>query len=268
VNRLRRAAAPISERAWEAIDDEAQRTLRHFLAARRVVDFEGPRGWDHATETLGGVDELPPLRDAVTTRLRRVLPLMELRTEFEISREVLDAIDSGLRDPDLSTVRDAAREVALAEDEAVFNGYKAAGIAGIKSDTPHQPLEITESYQEYPRSVAQAVGRLHDEGIAGPYAIALGPRCYTGVIETTERGGFPVLEHIRMIVGGPIVSALAVDGAVVLSRRGGDFTLTSGGDFAIGYVTHDDRSVRLFLEESMTFRNSGPEAAVALVYPG
>ncbi len=59
----------------------------------------------------------------------------------------------------------------------------------------------------------------------GPYAIALGPRCYTGVVETTERGGYPVFEHLRMILGGPVVWAPAVDGAVVLSQRGGDFEL-------------------------------------------
>jgi uncharacterized linocin/CFP29 family protein len=265
VNRLRREAAPISERSWTAIDEEAQRTLRHFLAGRRLVDFEGPKGWEHSTETLGGVDEIPSSRDGVSARLRRVLPMLELRAEFTVARDVLDAIDTGLRDPDLAPVTDAAREVAMAEDDAIFNGYKAAGIVGIKSDSPHDDVSIGDRYEEYPKLVARAISLLQEEGVGGPYALALGPRCHTGVIET-DHGGYPVLEHIRLILGGPIVLARAVDGAVVVSRRGGDFTLTSGSDFAIGYVSHDDRSVRLFIEESMTFRNSGPEAAAALVY--
>ena len=48
--------------------------------------------------------------------------------------------------------------------------------------------------------------------------------------------------------------APAVDGAVVLSQRGGDFELTVGQDFAIGYRSSDAASVDLYLEESTTFR--------------
>ena len=72
-------------------------------------------------------------------------------------------------------------------------------------------------------------------GIGGPYAIALGPRCYEGVIETTEKGGYPLLEHLGLILGGPVIWAPAVDGAIVLSQRGGDFALTIGQDISIAY---------------------------------
>jgi uncharacterized linocin/CFP29 family protein len=57
-----------------------------------------------------------------------------------------------------------------------------------------------------------------------------------------------------------------VDGAVVMSVRGGDFELTVGQDFSIGYLEHDATSVRLCLLESMTFRVLTPEAAVPLAY--
>jgi uncharacterized linocin/CFP29 family protein len=148
----------------------------------------------------------------------------------------------------------------------VFHGYDAAGIVGISDSTPHSPIVIRDDYNQYPGTVARAVATLQAAGIAGPYAIALGPRCYTGVIETTERGGYPVLEHIRLILGGPVVWAPAVAGAVVVSQRGGDFELTCGQDFSIGYLDHDADSVRLYLEESMTFRALSADAGVALVY--
>ena len=107
---------------------------------------------------------------------------------------------------------------------------------------------------------------LQTSGVAGPYAVALGPRCYTGVIETTEMGGYPVLEHLRLITGGPVLWAPGVDGAVVLSTRGGDFELTVGQDVSIGYLDHDATSVHLYLEESFTFKVLTPEAAVYLAY--
>jgi uncharacterized linocin/CFP29 family protein len=267
VNHLLRELAPVSDAAWEAIEEEASRTLCHFLAARKLVDFSGPHGWEHSAETLGRVD---PLSDAPATgvdaAIRRMQPLAELRTRFELSRRELEAIDRGSRDYDLQVVIDAARQAASAEDAAVFHGYDPAGIAGVSQSTPHAPIVIGDDYNQYPGTVARAVATLQDAGISGPFAIALGPRCYTGVIETTEHGGYPVLEHIRLILGGPIVWAPAVDGAIVVSLRGGDFQLTCGQDFSIGYLDHDADNVRLYLEESMTFRALSPDAGIALVY--
>ena len=102
-------------------------------------------------------------------------------------------------------------------------------------------------------------------GVGGPYGLALGREEYTRVIETAERGGVLLFDHLRKILEGPIVWAPGVDGGVVLSLRGGDFLYESGQDIAVGYETHDAESVHLYLEESFTFRVVTPEAAVAIV---
>jgi len=44
MDHLHRELAPISDLAWEAIEAEATRTIRHFLAARALVGFTGPLG--------------------------------------------------------------------------------------------------------------------------------------------------------------------------------------------------------------------------------
>jgi uncharacterized linocin/CFP29 family protein len=267
VNHLCRELAPVSDDAWAAIEEEASRTFRHFLTARKVVDFSGPHGWTHSAQTLGRVESIDTAPVAgVDAAIRRVQPLAELRTAVQMSRRELDAIDRGAGEYDTQPVIDAARQAAMAEDAAVFHGYDAAGIAGISQSTPHSPIVISDDYNEYPGTVARAVAMLQAAGVAGPYAVALGPRCYTGVIETTERGGYPVLEHIRLIAGGPVIWAPAVDGAIVVSLRGGDFQLTCGQDFSIGYLDHDAANVRLYVEESMTFQALSPDAGVALVY--
>src|SRR5207247_8582155 len=157
---------------------------------------------------------------------RRMHPRARRPTPSQPSRRELRAIARGARDYDLQVVIDAARQAASAEDAAVFHGFDAAGIAGISDSTPHAPIVISDDYNDYPGTVARAVAMLQSAGIGGPFAIALGPRCYTGVIETTEHGGYPVLEHIRLILGGPVVWAPAVGGAVVVSWRGGAFQLT------------------------------------------
>jgi uncharacterized linocin/CFP29 family protein len=101
-------------------------------------------------------------------------------------------------------------------------------------------------------------------GIDGPYGLALGPEAYTRVLETTEHGGYPLLDHLRKIIGGPLVWAPGVQGAVVVSQRGGDFLLEVGEDLSVGYDAHDAETVELYLVESLTFRVATPEAAVAL----
>jgi uncharacterized linocin/CFP29 family protein len=163
-------------------------------------------------------------------------------------------------------MRAAARAIGLAEDRAVFHGYAAAGIKGINEQPRARCMAISTDYEQYPRAVAEALNRLRDAGIDGPYAIALGPRCYTGLTETVSRGGYPVIEHVRRLVDGPIVWAPGIDGACVLSLRGGDFELFVGRDFSIGYQSHDADVVTLYLIESFTFRLVTPEAAVPLVY--
>lgn len=265
---LHRELAPISENAWKAIENEAARNLQTFLAARRVVDFSGPHGWDFAAESLGRIERLVGPIDGVEAGVRVVQPLVELRHTFSMNRADLDDIDRGRSDPDLSKVVEAAKRAALAEDHIVFEGFKEAHITGIAEASTHRPVEIDDNYAEYPKLVARAVASLRDAGIDGPYAAVLGPRCWTGVIETTEYGGYPVLEHLRLILGGPVVWAPAVDGAVVMSTRGEDFQLTCGEDMAIGYLSHGADTVELFLQESIGFRVLTPEAAVALRHHG
>lgn len=265
---LRRNLAPISTDAWKLIDDQAAQTLRHYLAGRALVDFDGPKGWAHAVEVPGRITALQPdPGEGTTAALRVTQPLVETRTSFSLSVAELDVVERGGDNPDLDAVVEAAKKAALVEDRAIFHGYEPAGIEGIAGASSHQPLDISTDYQKYPDVVARAVAELRRVGVGGPYAIALGPRCYTGVVETTEHGGYPVLEHIRLILGGPVLWAPAVDGAAVLSVRGDDYELACGQDFAIGYSGHDGDQVNLYLEESFTLVVKEPSAGIYLRYP-
>ena len=51
---------------------------------------------------------------------------------------------------------------------------------------------------------------------------------------------------------------------VVISLRGGDFVLTVGQDASIGHLSHDQATVRMYLEETLTFRSLSPEAVVPM----
>ncbi len=266
MDELRRDLAPIADAAWRRIEDEASGALEASLAARRIADFRGPLGWAHSSVDPGRVEPLPSApAKGVSACIRRVQPLVELRAGFALAREELDAFTRGADDVDLDPLVTAARELARAEDRAIFHGFEEAGIRGICSDSAHAPIQPSEDYTEYARAVSEAIERLRSAGVAGPYGIALGPECSRGLNGTAGDGGYPVIQHVRRLLDGPVLTAPSIDGAVVLSTRGGDFELVVGRDIAIGYLDHDDEQVRLYLEESMTFRLLGPEAAVPLV---
>lgn len=267
MNHLHQALAPISDAAWSEINDEATRTLSHFLAARKLVDVRGPVGFDVSSIGLGRTKEVPSIPGAgVTGQLRTVQPFVELNRRFELARQELDAVDRGARDADLDPLVDACRALAMAEDTAVFRGLSGAGIQGMADASPHKPIKLTKDFDRYPNHVAKAIAVLKEAGVGGPYAIALGPACYAGVIESTDKGGYPLMSHLSLILGGPVVWAPAVDGAIVMSERGDDFELTLGEDTSIAYVSHDADKVTLELQETMTFQALSPEAAVALAY--
>lgn len=270
MNHLLRSKAPIGDEAWAAVDAEASRALRTYLAARRLIDFRGPLGWECSALPLGRLGASEQLRGgAVELRTRRVRPLVELRTPFRLRRDELDAVARGACDADLGPVVTAARDAAAAEDQMVFHGLPDHGVAGLSEASPHDKVMLSSDYAAYPGQVAQAIASLREAGVEGPWAVALGPRCYAGVMRETEGGGYPVLSHLRLVLeGGEVVHAPAIDGAVVLSRRGGDFEMVCGQDLAVGYLDHDAEEVELYLEETLAVQICTPEAAVHLADPG
>jgi uncharacterized linocin/CFP29 family protein len=199
--------------------------------------------------------------------MRHVLPLVELRIGFTLARAELENIDRGARGVDLSGLDEAVRSIAVTENGVVFHGYPEAGIIGITEATPHPAFPLPEQADSYPQAVAKAVALLRHAGIAGPYGLAVGPAGFTTIIETVEHGGYLLLDHLRHILGGPVVRAPGVEGAVVLSLRGDDFVLESGQDLSVGYTGHSADTVDLYIEESITFRVTEPDAAVALASP-
>jgi uncharacterized linocin/CFP29 family protein len=261
---LHRELAPISEAAWEAIDAEAKARLTTNLAARKLVDFVGPHGWSYSVTNLGRTSPIPGPSEGVHAVQRRALPLVELRAEFTVARLEIDDFERGATDLDLSQLDAAAGQIAQAENVTVFHGYPAAGIQGIIESTSHDRVLLAEDVESYPSGVARATDLLRQAGIAGPYGLAIGPELYTRIIETTEHGGHLLLDHLRQILGGPLVWAPGVEGGAVVSLRGGDYLFDCGQDLTVGYLDHDAGTVRLYLEESFSFRALEADAAVAL----
>src|ERR1700756_4893319 len=123
MNNLHRELAPISDAAWAQIEEETARTLKRYLAGRRVVDLHGPSGSALAAVGTGHLQSLTAPEDGVITRRRDVKAIVEVRVPFELDRQQIDDVERGANDSDWQPAKDASRKIAFTEDRAIFEGY-------------------------------------------------------------------------------------------------------------------------------------------------
>ena len=265
---LKRELAPVTAAAWKQIDEEATRVLKLHLAGRKLVDFSGPHGWQLGAVNTGRLKQIESAPvEHVGHAIRDVRPLVELRSAIRLPTLELDYAARGAHDLDLDDVIATAERSARAEDSAIFHGFRAGDVTGIVEASPHAPIDVTSNI-EWPRAVSDAKEVLRLAGINGPYALALGPRAYTELTAESE-DGYPLRKRVEESVVGAIEWAPVLEeGAVLLSTRGGDYELTVGQDWSIGYADHDRTTVELFLTESFTFRVLEEKAAILLRRPG
>ena len=263
MNNLYRDLAPITELAWAAIELEAARTFKRHIAGRRVVDVSEPGGPVTAAVSTGRLLDVAAPSDGVVSHLRASQPLVRLRVPFTLSRTEIDAVERGSQASDWDPVKAAAKKLAFVEDRAIFEGYSAASIEGIRQTSSNPALTLPADAREVPDAISQALSALRLAGVDGPYSVLLSADAYTAVSETSDHG-YPILEHLNRLVDGDIIWAPAIDGAFVVTTRGGDFDLQLGTDVAIGYTSHDADTVELYLQETLTFLVYTAEASVAL----
>jgi uncharacterized linocin/CFP29 family protein len=258
-----RELAPVTEVAWAEIELEATRTFKRHIAGRRVVEVSDPGGPVTAAVSTGHLRDVKPPTEGVVAHLRESKPLVRLRVPFTLRRSDIDDVERGSQDSDWDPVKEAAKKLAFVEDRTIFEGYGAAEIEGIRQATSNLVLPLPEDARQMPDVISRALSELRLAGVDGPYCVLLSADVYTAVSETSDHG-YPIREHLNRLVDGDIIWAPAIDGAFVLTTRGGDFDLQLGTDVSIGYLSHDAETVALYLEETMTFVVYTAEASVAL----
>lgn len=265
MNNLHRDLAPISAAAWAEIEEEARRTFSTRIAGRKVLDMPEPAGIELSAIGIGHIEPIAPPLDGVQAHKRQVQSVVELRVPFSVSRSAVDDVERGAQDSDWQPVKDAAEKLAAAEDRLVFYGSEAAGVVGIVPSSSNATIPLpADDPVELPTALAKALTTLRTVGVQGDYTLLLSADLYTAAAETTHHG-YPVYRHLERILGdGQIVFAPAIDGAIVITTRGGDFSLYLGQDTSIGYLSHDAEQVQLYLQESLTFRVNTSEASVVI----
>jgi uncharacterized linocin/CFP29 family protein len=262
---LKRGLAPITDAAWAEIDQQATTILKGNLSARAVVDMDGPHGWGLGAVNLGGVAPgKGELVKGVSWTMRKVLPLIEITAPFALSAGDLDNIARGGKTPELAPVVAAAQKAALCEEKAVYLGFEPAGIGGILADTENAAVTLPADADGFVKAVETGIHQIQSNGIGGPFDLVLGRAPYQALAVGSEKG-YPLKNRVQDLLGGGAIRwSPALAGGALVSKRGGDFELTLGQDFSIGYTGQSGDTVSFMLTESFTFRALEPAAAVEL----
>ena len=268
MNHLLRGHAPISDAGWKLLDEEARERLTPALAARKLVDFSGPHGWEHSATNLGRTSRSAGDADA---RASAALPAPRAAAGRAAGR--LRALARGARATPIAapTTSTSSRSTGRPPDRDRREHRRlprlgSGAIDGIAEASPHEPRSRSATPPTaYPRHVAGAVELLLAQ--RDRRALRAGARAASSTAASSRPPSTAATRCSTTCArssSGPIVWAPGVEGAVVLSLRGGDFLFESGQDLSIGYDSHDADIVRLYLEESFSFHVATPEAAVAL----
>jgi uncharacterized linocin/CFP29 family protein len=265
---LRRGAAPLSAKTWKAIDETAISMARQTLVARRIANLNGPRGWSHVATELGTFRpaSVPKADLSVRFSIPDVMLLTEIRCEFKLSWAAIDIYERVGPTLEPDAIEDAARKTALAEDRLVF--YGAGHWPGLLTSDKSPRIALSD-WSIPGRAVTDlltAVEKLDNLGVKGPYEAVMSPHHYYSYLKTTGEGGFyPAAKQLNIVIER-VHNSSAIDGAALFSTRGGDFIITVGGDFTVGYRSHDESNVHLFCVETIAAQLLSAEA-VCLIRP-
>ncbi len=259
---LRRSKAPISDQAWEEINDTAKEVLTADLAGRKFLDVEGPKGWSFAAQSTGRLHVPANQKGPVKYGTHQVLPLVEARVPFKLDIWELDNIVRGAEDIDLEAMEDAAREIARFEETAIYEGFKQANITGLKDSSDYDPIPFPEATEDVLDAVSLGVSKMKTAAIEGPYSLVLNTERWQKVNSFIR--GYPLRRQLENLLGGNIILAPHVKESFLVSERGGDFRLVLGQDISIGYESHNNKTVELYFTESFTFQVIDPAAVIVL----
>ena len=265
---LNRDQAPFPAEIWQMIDAAAASAARDQLTARRFLDLEGPFGAGLTAIEVGNDDYCrQPGPDEAGAVMGRAIPLPMLRKSFQLSiRRVSAHVQNG-QPLDLNPVQNAAEAVANREEEMIYSGQPAFGLAGMIMAEGRQQVAATDwtAPDRALQDVLAAATRLDDGGFRGPYALALAPALYNNLFRLYPGSDVMGLEHLRRLCTAGIYKA-AIPGGVLVDTRVG--VLILGQDLQAGYSSQDGVHYQLYVSESIVLRIDEPKAICVIAPQG
>ncbi|MDD1719164.1 MAG: bacteriocin family protein [Methanoregulaceae archaeon] len=242
---LLREDAPISPGTWSLLDTTMIQAAKSYLSGRRILDIEGPFGFG-----LKGIP-LTDCRGEDDTIASVVQPLHLVVKTFCLGKRDIAAFERDGLMLDTGAVASAALESAAAEDNIVFRGTGATCGLMTTEGVNSQRLSSWNSIGKAADDIIQAVTRLDEAGIHGPYALALSPARYNLLLRRYPQGGTE-LEHLHYMATSGIVKSPVLEGGGVLIASGKQYaSIAIGQDMAVGFTGPAGENLEFTVSESL-----------------
>jgi uncharacterized linocin/CFP29 family protein len=273
VDILDRSSAPLTGEEWNRIDEAVVKTARTMLVGRRLVEVLGPLGpgvysMPYATfsgRNSAGVDMIADRTDLVVEADRRgIAQLPIIFKDFKIFWRDVEA-DRHLGIPlDVSTAAVAAADVAVQEDELIFNGSADLGLAGLLNTEGRLTVGMG-NWQEGGGPLAdavKAVNALITAGHYGPYAMAVNPFLYGQTVRIYGNTGMLELDQLKALLRGNIYPSSAVreNRAVVVATGMQNLNLAVGQDLVTSYTASESMNHIFRVFETLALLVRRPDA--------
>lgn len=249
---FKRSLAPIPQAAWGEIDERAEAVINSLITTRKSLKTEGPFGLDKTSISTGRLNLVEnKISKNVNIGKYEVLPLIETRVTFELSRWELDNVLRGAKDIDLESLEKAATDLALFEENVVYNGCKEANINGLVNDAGHK-IKLESDSQTILDKVSEALFLLKESFVNKPFNFVVSKELYKALNKI--HGAKLLRDLVKGMIGGEVYVSEVMKGGLLIPVNHDDIEFTVGQEYTIGYETHNDQDVKLFIMNSYILR--------------
>lgn len=262
---LKRDFAPLTEKIWEELDERAREVFIRNLRLRKIIEVDGPYGWDFSSYALGTLNIIDNPKSALGWGIRESLPLIEVRYPFELDIWELDNIERGYQTPDLTSLEEAARNLSEFENKIILKGEDKAKITGLFTIAKQNFVKsCSEKVNDFVKSVFDAKQKFRKDGIEGPFVLVINKEIWERLF--AQQNAYPLTLLLKEIMNLEIETIDNLENSFIISTRGDDFKLILGQDLSLGYELRIENKIRLFFTETFTFHIKTPEAIVGLEF--
>ncbi|HKL47564.1 MAG TPA: family 1 encapsulin nanocompartment shell protein [Candidatus Izemoplasmatales bacterium] len=248
---FKRNLAPISDQAWEEVDERAEEVINAQLTTRKSLKVNGPFGLSYTSIPTGRLDLIENNSSKVKLGIYNNKSLLETRISFELSKWELDNLLRGAKDIELDALEDAAKVIARFEDDVIYNGSKNAGIAGLMQEAGIEK-NIKLDSQEILSGISEALIDLKNAFVGGPFNFVVSRKVYNALNKV--HGSKLLRMIVEEMIGGHVIVSEMITGGLLLPVEHDDLEFTIGQEYTIGYESHTDDMVKLFIMNSFTLR--------------
>jgi uncharacterized linocin/CFP29 family protein len=271
--------SPLTEKDWNDLEEAVISNARRSLVGRRFIDIYGPLGSGVQTITndifedtdLGKIDLHGETLQVSNPSRRLNLTIPLLYKDFQLFwRDIQQAktLDIPI---DFSSAANSASQLALLEDDLIFNGSKSFDIEGlmnVKGRITHIRNDWMKSGNAF-ADVVEARNKLLQMGHTGPYALIVSPELYALLHRVHEGTNVLEIEHIREIVSDGVFQTPVIKGnaGIVVATGKQNLDLAIAEDFDTAYMDSENMNHLFRVFEAVVPRVKRPSALCTLEDP-